>query len=397
MPGPLEGIRIVDLTQVQAGPSCTQLFAFLGADVIKIEEPGVGDRTRREMSIRDDVDSFYFIVFNANKRGITLNLKTDAGRDILLKLVEKADIVVENYGPGQMERFDLGYDVLKSANPRIVYCTIKGFGSYGPNAHVKSFEHIAQAMGGAISAQGEPGRQPTFVAPGVGDSGTGLHAGIGMLAALRARDATGQPQRVEVSMQDGVVNLMRARMIDTFNSGLPAERKGNAPWGGPPLIYPCKPGGADDYIAIVLAGDSWDTILALADRADLIGDQRYATPEARAERPGEVEEIVSAWTRTITKQEAMQTMTELGIAAGSVQDTYEVLQDPHLKAREMVIDMRDPARGDYQIIGCPIKVDGNDTQATPPPLLGEHTEEALTSLLGMTPEEVSDLREGGVV
>ena len=397
MPAPLEGIRIVDLTQVQAGPSCTQLFAFLGADVIKVEEPGVGDRTRREMSIRDDVDSFYFIVFNANKRGITLNLKTEAGRDILLKLVEKADIVVENYGPGQMERFDLGYDVLKSANPRIVYCTIKGFGSYGPNAHVKSFEHIAQAMGGAISAQGEPGRQPTFVAPGVGDSGTGLHAGIGMLAALRARDATGQPQRVEVSMQDGVVNLMRARMIDTFNSGLPAERKGNAPWGGPPLIYPCKPGGADDYIAIVLAGDSWDTILALADRADLIGDPRYATPEARTERPGEVEEIVSAWTRTITKQEAMQTMTELGIAAGSVQDTYEVLQDPHLKAREMVIDMRDPARGDYQIIGCPIKVEGNDTQATPPPLLGEHTEEALTSLLGMTAEEVADLREDGVV
>ena len=397
MPGPLEGIRIVDLTQVQAGPSCTQLFAFLGADVIKVEEPGVGDRTRREMSIRDDVDSFYFIVFNANKRGITLNLKSEAGRDILLKLVEKADIVVENYGPGQMERFDLGYDVLKSANPRIVYCTIKGFGSYGPNAHVKSFEHIAQAMGGAISAQGEPGRQPTFVGAGVGDSGTGLHAGIGMLAALRARDATGQPQRVEVSMQDGVVNLMRARMIDTFNTGLPAERKGNAPWGGPPLIYPCKPGGTDDYIAIVLAGDSWDTILALADRADLIGDPRYATPEARAERPDEVEEIISAWTRTITKQEAMRTMTELGIAAGSVQDTYEVLQDPHLKAREMVIDIEDPARGDYQIIGCPIKVEGNDTQATPPPLLGEHTEEALTSLLGMTAEEVADLRQGGVV
>ena len=397
MPAPLEGIRIVDLTQVQAGPSCTQLFAFLGADVIKVEEPGVGDRTRREMSIRDDVDSFYFIVFNANKRGITLNLKTDAGRDILLKLVEKADIVVENYGPGQMERFDLGYDVLKSANPRIVYCTIKGFGSYGPNAHVKSFEHIAQAMGGAISAQGEPGRQPTFVGAGIGDSGTGLHAGIGMLAALRARDATGQPQRVEVSMQDGVVNLMRARMIDTFNSGLPAERKGNAPWGGPPLIYPCKPGGTDDYIAIVLAGDSWDTILALADRADLIGDQRYATSEARAERPDEVEEIISAWTRTITKQEAMRTMTELGIAAGSVQDTYEVLQDPHLKAREMVIDMADTVRGDYQIIGCPIKVEGNDTQVTPPPLLGEHTEEALTSLLGMTPKEIATLREKGVV
>ena len=219
MPGPLEGIRIVDLTQVQAGPSCTQLFAFLGADVIKVEEPGVGDRTRRERAIKEGWDSFYFIVFNANKRSVTLNLKTEAGRDIFLRLVEKADIVVENYSPGQMERFDLGYDVLKSANPRVVYCTIKGFGTYGPNAHIKSFEHIAQAVGGAMSAQGEPGGQPTFVAPGVGDSGTGLHAGIGMLAALRARDATGEAQRVEVAMQDGIVNLMRIRMIDTFNTG----------------------------------------------------------------------------------------------------------------------------------------------------------------------------------
>ena len=397
MPGPLDGIRIVDLTQVQAGPSCTQLFAFLGADVIKVEEPGVGDRTRRERAIEESVDSFYFIVFNANKRSVTLNLKTEAGRDIFLKLVEKADIVVENYGPGQMDKFHLGYDALKSANPRIVYCTIKGFGTYGPNSHIKSFEHIAQAVGGAMSAQGEPGRQPTFVAPGVGDSGTGLHAGIGMLAALRARDKTGQPQRVEVAMQDGIVNLMRIRMIDTFNTGFPVERQGNTAWGGPPMIYPCKPGGSDDYIAIVLAGDSWDTILALADRADLIGDPRYSTHEAREQRPDEVEAIISAWTRTITKYEAMQTLTELGIAAGAVQDSCEVLQDPHLKAREMVIDIHDPARGDYQLIGCPIKVEGNDVQVTPPPLLGEHTEEALTTLLGMNPQDVAGLRRGGIV
>ena len=397
MSGPLEGIRIVDLTQVQAGPSCTQLFAFLGADVIKIEEPGVGDRTRREMAIKDDVDSFYFIVFNANKRSLTLNLKTEAGRAILLKMVQKSDIVVENYGPGQMERFGLSYDTLKTANPRVVYCAIKGFGSYGPNAHVKSFEHIAQAMGGAMSAQGEPGRQPSFVGAGIGDSGTGLHAAIGMLAALRQRDATGRPQRVEVSMQDGVVNLMRARMIDTFNSGLPAERKGNAPWGGPPLIHPCKPGGADDYIAIVLAGDSWDTILALAERADLIGDPRYSTHEAREKRPDEVAEIVRSWTRTVTKYEAMQTLTELGIAAGAVQDSCEVLRDSHLKAREMVLDIHDPARGDYQVIGCPIKVEGNDVPVTPPPLLGEHSEEVLTTMLGLSAQEVAELRKAGVV
>ena len=328
-----------------------------------------------------------------------MNLKTRTpDREILLKTSpDSADIVVENYGPGQMERFGLTFDTLKIANPRVVYCAIKGFGTYGPNAHVKSFEHIAQAMGGAMSAQGEPGRQPSFVGAGIGDSGTGLHAAIGMLAALRRRDTTGQPQRVEVSMQDGVVNLMRARMIDTFNTGLPAERKGNAPWGGPPLIHPCKPGGTDDYIAIVLAGDSWDTILALADRADLIGDPRYATHEAREERPDEVAEIVSSWTRTVTKREAMQTLTELGIAAGAVQDSCEVLRDPHLKAREMVLDIADPARGDYQVIGCPIKVEGNDVQVTPPPLLGEHSEEVLTTLLGISDQEVAELRKDGVV
>ena len=397
MPGPLDGIRIVDLTQVQAGPSCTQLFAFLGADVIKVEEPIAGDRTRRQQGVRDDVDSFYFIVFNANKRSLTLNLKTDRGRELLLKLVGQADIVVENYGPGQMERFNLDYEVLTQANPKIVYCTIKGFGTFGPNAQVKSFEHIAQAAGGAMSAQGEPGREPTFVAPGVGDSGTGLHAGIGMLAALRRRDATGEPQRVEVSMQDGIVNLMRIRMIDTFNSGQPVQRSGNRIWGEPSMLYPCKPGGPDDYVAIVMAGDSWDSILALADRADLIGDPRYATAEARQSRLDEVEAIVSSWTRTVTKFEAMDILTDLGIPASAVQDSCEVLADPHLKARDMVLDVHDPARGDYQIIGCPIKVEGNDVEVRPPPLLGEHSEEVLSDLLGMSHKEIESLRDEGVV
>ena len=397
MSGPLEGIRIVDLTQVQAGPSCTQLLAFLGADVIKVEQPGVGDRTRHERAISEDVDSFYYIVFNANKRSITLNLKSERGREILLDLVAKADIVVENYAPGQMERFDLGFDALKQANPKIVYCTIKGFGSYGPHSHVKSFEHIAQAMGGAMSAQGDADGEPTFVAPGVGDSGTGLHAGIGMLAALRQRDATGDAQRVEVAMQDGIVNLMRIRMIDTFNTGKPIPREGNRTWGGPSVVYPCKPGGTNDYVALVLAGDAWDTVLALAGRADLIGDPRYATAEARQERGPEVEEIVSLWTRTVTKHEAMEIFTDLGFPAGAVQDSLDVLADPHLKEREMIVDIHDPVRGDYQVIGCPIKVEGNDVEIQPPPLLGEHTDEVLDDLLGMTPDEVGALRDEGIV
>ena len=397
MSAPLAGIRVLDLTQVQAGPSCTQILAFLGADVIKVEQPGVGDRTRRERAFSPDADSFYFIVFNAGKRSLTLNLKTERGRGILLALAAKSDVVIENYGPGQMERFGLGFDALKDANPRTVYCSIKGFGTYGPNAGVKSFEHIAQAVGGAMSAQGDADGAPTFVAPGVGDSGTGLHAAIGILAALRRRDTDGEAQRVEVSMQDAVVNLMRIRMIDTFASGEPARREGNRTWGAPSVIHPCAPGGANDYVAIVLAGDAWDTLLALADRAELIGDPRYDSHEARLARADEVEAIVSGWTRTVTKHEAARILTELGIPAGAVQDTSEVLNDPHLRARRMAVDVQDPNRGAYQIIGNPIKIAGAEAEITPPPLLGEHSDAVLCEILGMSADELAALRRDGVV
>ena len=397
MSSPLDGVTILDLSHVQAGPSCTQILAWLGADVVKIEQPGVGDRTRREQAVRPDVDSFYFIVFNANKRSLCLDLKTEPGREIFLRLVKLADIVLENYGPGQMERFNLGYQVLKEANSKIVYATIKGYGTYGPNAPIKSFEHIAQAMGGAMSATGEAGGEPQFVAPMVGDSGSGLHAAIGMLAALRQRDRTGQSQRVEVSMQDAVVNLMRLLTIDTLNTGQPRQRQGNRLWGGPSMIYPCKPGGPNDYVTLVLAGDSWDSLLALADRADLIGDPRYATGQARGERPREVEEIIAAWTRTRTKQEVMRALAEVGIPVGAVQDTREVLEDPHLVAREMIVDVDDPARGEYKIIGCPIKIDSNQVEIKPPPLLGQHSDEVLSSMLGMAEDELAELRAANVI
>ncbi len=397
MSGPLDDVKILDLSQVQAGPSCTQLLAWLGADVIKIEEPGIGDRTRRERAVRPDVDSFYFLVFNANKRSLCLDLKSDTGREIFLRLVRRADIVVENYRPGQMERFNLGYEVLREANPKIVYATIKGFGADGPNAYIRSFEHIAQAMGGAMSANGEAGGDPQFVAPGVGDSGSGLHAAIGMLAVLRQRDRTGEGQRVEVSMQDAVVNLMRIRTIDTLNTDRPVQRRGNRPWGGPSMLYPCKGGGPNDFVVLMLAGDSWDTLLALADRAELIGDPRYATEEARAERPLEVEEIITAWTRTRTKHEAMRALAEAGVPAGAVQDTREVLDDPHLVEREMIVDIDDPARGEYKVIGCPIKIDSNQVAIQPPPLLGQHSEEVLSTMLGMPEDELAELRAANVI
>ena len=396
MTSPLDGVRILDLTQVQAGPSCTQILAWMGADVVKVEQPGVGDRTRREWAIDPEIDSHYFLVFNANKRSLTLNLKAQKGRDLFLQLVERSDIVVENYGPGQMARFNLDFDVLKQANEKIIFCIIKGFGTYGPNSHIKSFEHIAQAMGGAMSANGELEDEPQFVAPGVGDSGTGLHAAIGIMAALRQRDNTGEAQRIEVSMQDGIVNLMRIRMIDTLNSGQPVERRGNRQ-GGLPIIYPCKPGGPNDYVAVVLAGDSWNSILALAGRADLIGDDRFDTQEARGVHAGEVEKIIKAWTMTQTKFEVMKQLADLGIPVGAVQDSVEVFDDPHLKARDMIVDTHDPSRGDYKLIGCPIKIDSNPVGLKVPPLLGEHSDEVLSSILDIASADLSKLREDGVI
>ena len=397
MTSPLEGVRILDLTQVQAGPSCTQLLAWLGADVIKIEEPGVGDRTRWERAKDPDVDSFYFLVFNANTRSLTLNLKTDEGRGIFSDLVKVSDIVVENFGPGRMESFGLGYDKLKETNPKIVYATIKGFGTYGPYSGFKSFEHIAQAMGGAMSANGERDGEPLFGAPGVGDSGTGLHCAIGMLAALRQRDMTGESQFVEVSMQDAVVNLMRIRTMDTLNSNEPVVRSGNRAWGGASFVYPCRPGGPDDYVALYLQGDAWDSMLALMGRADLIGDERYATDDLRKERGPEIEKIVSGWTKTKTKFEILKEVTDLGIPCGAVQDTLEVLHDPHLRAREMVVSLDDPVRGEHLALGCPIKIRSNKVEIEPPPLLGQHSKEVLAELLDMKENDLAELEARGVI
>ena len=367
---PLDDIRVIDLTQVQAGPSSTQLLAWLGADVIKIEEPRVGDRTRAEMAHRPDMDSFYFLVFNANKRSVSLNLKTEEGQSILKRLVAESDVVMENYAPGRMESFGLGYDTLKEVNPRIVYASIKGFGNFGPHAEYKSFEPIAQATSGAMSTNGEAEGQPLFNSAGVGDSGSGLHCAIGVLAALHRRDRTGLGEYLEVSMQDAVVNLTRIRMIETLASGKPVVRSGNRTWGAPSTVYRCRPGGPNDYVTIYLAGDAWDSLLAIVGRADLIGDARFATKEARDSRIEEVEAIIGGWTSTLSKQEVAAALTEVGIPCGAVLDTCEVLDDPHLKAREMVVQVDDSERGPYPALGCPIKLSSNSVTVTPPPLLG---------------------------
>lgn len=397
MSGPLDGVRILDLTQVQAGPSCTQLLAWLGADVIKIEEPGRGDRTRWEMADRPGVDSFYYLVFNANKRGITLNLKSQEGVALFKRLAAESDVVVENYAPGRMESFGLGPEVLSGEFPRLVVASIKGFGSFGPNSGLKSFENVAQAAGGAMSTNGFGDRPPAFTSAGIGDSGSGLHCAIGILAALRQRDQTGTAPGVEVSMQDAVLNLMRVRYVETFPSGEPVIRSGNSVWGGPDFVFPCAPGGLNDYVTMVIGGDAWESLLALAGRAELIGDARYATDEARAKRPGEVAEIISSWTRGLTKDEVMAELAELEVPASAVRDTAELLTDPHLRAREMMVEVEDANRGDFTAIGCPIKVEGNAVHVTAPPLLSQHTDQVLSELLGIDAAETASLKSRGVV
>ena len=393
----LEDVKVLDLTHVQAGPSCAQMLGFLGADVIKVEDTTGGDSTRRDLAHREDSDSVYYLIFNNNKRGITLDLKTDKGKEIFKRLVKWADVLVENFSYGMLDRLGLGWDVLHETNPRLVYATIKGFGTYGPYATYKGFEMVAQATGGAMATTGHPDYPPSLAGPGVGDSGSGLHAAIGILAALHKRDRTGEGQMVEVSMQDGVVNLLRMMMTSTMGLGRPSRRIGHIGFSGLPMVFPCAPGGPDDYVMIRPRGDMWDIMLAAIGREDLIGDARFDDEEVRMEHAQEVEKLISDWTKQQTKQEAMEILAGAGVLAGATLNTHEILEDKHLIEREMIVTVEDPVRGDYQMIGCPVKLSDEHVEVTPAPRLGEHTDEVLTRVLGCTEDEVNAMKEEGVI
>jgi formyl-CoA transferase len=393
----LAGVKIIDMSRVQAGPSCAQLLAFLGADVIKVEDTDGGDRTRWDMAHQEGVDSVYFTIFNNNKRAITLNLKTDKGQELFKRLVPWADVVLENYSKGVMERLDLGFSVLKELNPKVIHASIKGFGEYGPYSEYKSFETAAQATSGLMASNGYPDGPPLSVSIGGGDSGTGLHMAIGILAALRQRDQTGHGQHVEVAMQDGLVNLMRIRLIRSLNSDKPNVRPGHLGWSGIPNVFKSAPGGSDDYVMIHIRGQAWETALALIGREDLIGDERYETDEARAEHADEVTKIMTDWTSQCTKYEAFHTLAPAGIWCGPVIAPEEVLTNDQLIAREMIVEVHDEARGDYKMIGCPIKLDDSPPEVTPAPRYSEHTDAILSEMLNVSYAEISELRADGVI
>src|SRR5947207_9622565 len=346
MPGALAGIRVVDLTNNQAGPSCGQILAWLGADVIKVEEPGKGDPARQNLRDCPDQDSLFYLSFNANKRSLTLNLKHPRGKEAFTRLLKTADVLLENFGPGVIERLGFGYQVLRGLNPRLVFASIKGFGSYGPYRDYKSYEPIAQAMGGAMSVTGLPDGPPTYVWPSIGDSGTGMHCVIGILAALMQRHATGEGQQVEVSMQDAVVNLMRVSLRDHARLGAPMQRTGNQLGSGiPGTTYRCRPGGPNDYVFIFVQQQMWHALLTAIGRDDLAGDARYETAEARFRHKDAVNALVEAWTSTRTKHEVMAILAGAGVPCGACLDTGEVLSDPHLRERGMIVEVEHPVRG----------------------------------------------------
>src|SRR5215467_14492751 len=307
----LAGIRVVDFTQFEAGTSCTEALAWLGAEVVKIENPKTGDPGRRLRPGKPDDDPFYFQQFNANKKSITVNLKSPRGLALVKDMLRKADVCVENFAPGTVERLGLGYDVVRDLNPRIIYAQVKGFGEGSPFEKYLAFDMIAQACGGTFSVTGDPNGPPTRPGISLGDTGTGMLMAITILGALRKRDRTGQGSRLQVAMQDAMLHYMRINFATQGLTGKPAQRGGdkvpgvnNAPMG----LYPCKPGGPNDYVYLMTSRanpDHWDRLLKLIGREDLIGDARYATPADRVEREDEVDEVISAWTRKNNKLVAM--------------------------------------------------------------------------------------------
>jgi formyl-CoA transferase len=400
----LEGVRVVDFTQFEAGPSCTEALAWLGAEVVKIENPKTGDPGRRLRPGQPDDDPWYFHQFNANKKSVTLNLKSPRGLEIVKDLLKKADVTVENMAPGTIERLGLGYDVVKELNPGIVYCQVKGFGAGSPYEKNLAFDMIAQAAGGPTSVTGYGDRPPVKPGPSFGDTGTGMLMAISILAALRKRDRTGKGQRLQVAMQDAMVHYMRVPFSRTQLSGQAQLRGGSdrSQPGGlvPSALYPCKPGGPNDYVYVFTSRanpEHWTRLLKVIGRQDLGGDPRYDTNQARSQRAAEVDEIIAQWTRQHTKEEAMRIIGEAGVPAGAVFDTLELMNDASLAERGIMQTVEHPTTGTYKMPAWPVRFDGKPSRVKPSPLLGQHNAEVLSGWLGIGDPEIEALRTEGII
>ncbi len=394
----LDGIRVLDLTQYEAGPSSTQMLAWLGAEVIKVEPP-TGEPGRTALSDKRGEDAWFFMLLNSCKKGVTLNLKSPRGKAMFEELVKTSDVVVENMGPGVMDRLGLGYESLKRLNPRIIAASVKGFGGGGPYAEYKSFEWIAQAMAGAMSMTGSPDGPPTKAIGGLADTGAGLHTAIGILAAIIQRQVTGVGQQIEVAQQESVVNLLRIHLRETYISGKPAPRQGNrSAAAAPSNIYRCSPGGPNDYVFIHCATvEMWKSLTRIIGRPELGADPRYEDRRDRVQFVDEIDAMIEEWTAQRPKHAVLEILAGAGVPCGAVLDSAEVLSDPHLRQRGFITELEHPRRGVYPMPGNPVRLSDSPTEMVRSPTLGEHNAEVFGKLLGVGPAELDTLRRDGVI
>jgi formyl-CoA transferase len=403
----LDGVRVLDLTQWEAGSMCVQSLAFMGAEVIKIERPGVGDSARIASADTADADSLFFLVLNSNKRSLTLDLRSEKGRVLLAGLIAVSDVFVENFAPGTIERLGLGWETVREINPRIIFGSVKGFSKFSPYRDFRSFDAIAQSVGGAVAFTGEPGGPPIKPGPTFADTGSGLHLAVGVCAALYQREQTGEGQYIEVAMQEAVMNFCRMTYGRHQMTGRPAERVGNASpssTSAPSGLYACAGDGDNDYLFIYTARDEfsgnqqWSRLLDTIGRTDLAGDPRFATPELRFAHRFEVDEVLEAWTVTRDKREAMELLNKAGVPAGAVLDSGDLLADPTFYESGMLTTVEHPVRGPVVLPGWPVQMSGSPRPViTSPPLLGEHTAPVLEKLLGLNSQQINELRGEGVV
>ncbi len=411
----LDGVKVLDFTHVQSGPTCTQLLAWFGADVIKVERPGVGDATRKQLVDVPGADSLYFTMLNHNKRSITINTKTPEGKGVLERLIRECDVLVENFAPGALDRMGFGWERIQEINPRMVMASVKGFGP-GPYESCKVYENVAQCAGGSASTTGFLDGPPLVTAAQIGDSGTGLHLALGIVTALFQREKSGRGQRVLAAMQDGVLNLCRVKLRDQqrlaagpleeysqYGEGIPfgdaTPRAGNDSGGGQPgRILKCK-GWQEDpnaYTYFITQAAVWPKICDVIGKPEWKEDPDYATPAARLPRLNEVFETIEAWTMIHTKFEVMDICNPLDIPVGPILSMQELANEPSLRDTGTIVEVDHPERGTYLTVGCPIKMSDSPVQVERSPLLGEHSEEILLQL-GYSETEILSMKEAGAI
>ncbi len=412
----LDHIKILDFTHVQSGPTCTQLLAWLGADVIKVERPGVGDATRKQLVDVEGADSLYFTMLNHNKRSLTLNSKTESGKEVLERLVKTCDVLVENFAPGALDRMGFSWERIQELNPRMIMASVKGFGP-GPYEDCKVYENVAQCAGGSASTTGFRDGLPLVTGAQIGDSGTGLNLAFGICAALLHREKSGRGQRVLAPMQDGVLNLCRVKLRDQqrlkagplteysqYGEGIPfgdaVPRAGNDSGGGQPgRIIKCKGWETDPdaYTYFITQAAAWPKICDVIGKLEWKEDPDYATPPARLPHLNEIFDRIEEWTMTKTKYEVMEICNPLDIPVGPILSMKEIAEEPSLRETGTIVEVDHPERGPYLSVGCPVKLSDNDVVVERSPLLGEHSDEILSEVLGYSADEIASLREAGAV